>query len=606
MSGLNFLSVLTVFLGVTMWLHLRGKGRKIQDNVTLNSTYDYIIVGAGSAGSVIASRLSEDSSVTVLLIEAGPSDEDYEDIHIPLKSLALQRSELDWNYVTTPQNSSSKALKDNVNFWPRGRVLGGSSSLNTLAYVRGSRHDYDQWAADGCEGLAYEDVLPYFIKSEDNRVPWLQDSPYHGKGGPLKVSPGQVTDLNPYYSRAMQELGFDIVDCNGESQIGYEPLTLTTKDGLRCNTARCFLGMASDRPNLHISVNSLVTKVLIKNKSAFGVELIRGGRKHRVIADREIILSGGSINTPQLLMLSGIGPKKHLDSFKIPVLADLHVGQNLQDHIFILLYFYPNVSMTITPEKVDTVWNHLLYKTTGKGYFSTSALEGNAFFNTRDRSKNAHADVQLMFFSAHFPDFQIKKLFILQTEETVLKLAKQNRNSFVVAATLLHPKSQGTITLQSTDPFDPPIIDPQYLTEKADVDILLKGMKKGLELGNTKSFKELGINIEDTYRHFAQCTEHDRSSDAYFECAIRHYALTVYHPTTTCRMGRKEDPTSVVGSDLRVHGISNLRVADASVMRNVVSGNTNAPTIMIGEKAADIIRGVNSVKNIKLKLRNLK
>ncbi|KAK3103538.1 hypothetical protein FSP39_019981 [Pinctada imbricata] len=554
-------------------------------------------LAAGSAGAVVASRLSEDPSVTVLLLEAGPSDENHENIHIPLNALELMRSELDWSYATTSQKSSLKSLKDNINFWPRGRVLGGTSSLNYMAYVRGSRYDYDQWAADGCDGWAYEDVLPYFIKSEDNRVPWLQDSPYHGKGGLLKVSPGQVTDMNTYYSKAMQELGYDIIDCNGESQIGYEPVTLTTIDGSRCNTARCFLGIATDRHNLYISVNSLVTKVLIENKSASGVEFIRGNRKQRVYARKEVIVSGGSINTPQLLMLSGIGPKKHLESLQIPVLADLPVGQNLQDHLFILLYFYPNVSLTITPEKADTFWNHLVYKTTGKGYFSTSGLEGNAFFNTNNKSKDAYADVQLMFFSAHFPGEE--------EEDMIIKLAKQNRNAFLISPILLRPKSHGTVTLQSTDPFDPPIIDPQYLTEKADVDVLMKGMKKGLELGYTKSFKHLGINIEDTHRHFSHCAKHKRSSDAYFECAIRHNALTVYHPTSTCRMGRKDDPTAVVGNDLRVHGISNLRVADASVMRNVVSGNTNAPTIMIGEKAADLILGVDTVKDIKLKLKQM-
>ncbi|KAK3103277.1 hypothetical protein FSP39_018107 [Pinctada imbricata] len=520
MTQANFLSVLTVLLGVTVLLYFQRTVPRIQENIILNATYDYIIgkdlvttsLGAGSAGAVVASRLSEDPSVTVLLLEAGPSDEKYENIHIPLNALELMGSELDWSYATTSQKSSLKSLKDNINFWPRGRVLGGTSSLNYMAYVRGSRYDYDQWAADGCDGWAYEDVLPYFIKSEDNRAPWLQDSPWtsHARFGYLtRISDPQSKQCNmakeceSYY---VQNVSKEVAGWVGYDATG--PKRLTEVD-------RTWLHVPSGTPgppavtlivgsDTHCYLNN-GQKVLIENKSASGVELIRGNRKHRVYARKEVILSGGSINTPQLLMLSGIGPKKHLESLK--------------------------------------------------------------------------------------------------TEDMIIKLAKQNRNAFLISPVLLHPKSHGTVTLQSTDPFDPPIIDPQYLTEKADVDVLMKGMKKVLELGYTKTFKHLGINIEDTHRHFSQCAKHKRSSDAYFECAIRHYALTTYHPTSTCRMGRKDDPTAVVGSDLRVHGISNLRVADASVMRNVVSGNTNAPTIMIGEKAADIILGVDTAKDIKLKLK---
>ncbi|KAK3102353.1 hypothetical protein FSP39_010753 [Pinctada imbricata] len=427
MAELNFLSVLTVLFAATTWFYFRKPASSIQDNISLNSTYDYII-----------------------------------DLFF---------------------------ISQQVNYWPRGRVLGGSSSLNYMAYVRGSRHDYDLWAAEGCDGWSYKDVLPYFIKSEDNRVPWLQDSAYHGKGGILKVSPGQATNLNTYYGKAMQELGYDIIDCNGWSQIGYEPMTLTTMNGARCNTARSFLQTAVMRKNLHISVNSQVSKVLLKNKIAYGVEFIRGNRKHRINARKEVILSGGAINTPQILMLSGIGPRKHLESLEIPVVADLPVGQNLQDHLFVPLNFFPNVSLAITPEKAGTLWNNIVYKTTGKA--------------------------------------------------------------------LKH-------------------------------------------LGNLESI------LADTYLPFPGCTKHKIPSDEYLECYIRNFAQTVYHPTTTCRMGKTDDPTTVVGSDLRVKGISNLRVADASVMRYVVSANTNAPTIMIGEKAADLIRGIDTVKDIKLKLKNVK
>ncbi|KAK3103743.1 hypothetical protein FSP39_021537 [Pinctada imbricata] len=336
------------------------------------------------------------------MLEAGGSDESNELIDIPLAAFSLVGSEIDWGFATVPQKEALRAHNDNRNLVPRGRVLGGTSSLNHLAYVRGSRHDYDQWAAEGCDGWAYRDVLPYFIKSEDVRAEWLKNSPYHGKGGPLAVSPGQVTDLNKYYAKAMKELGYDTVDCNGKSQIGYEPITLTVKDGSRCSTANCFLNSAIHRPNLHISTNCYVTKVLMKEKTAFGVDFIRGNRKQSVHARKEVILSAGSINSPQILMLSGIGPKKHLQSFKV-VVADLPVGQNLQDHIFVPIVFFPNVSLTITPERVNTLWNVIQYKTTGKGYLSTSGLEGTSFINTDDKSSDAHANIQISFVSAFFP-----------------------------------------------------------------------------------------------------------------------------------------------------------------------------------------------------------
>ncbi|KAK3102139.1 hypothetical protein FSP39_009089 [Pinctada imbricata] len=609
MADVQFIFI-TICMAVVTWFYLNKERSPSPHDIRLNSTYDYIIVGAGSAGAVLASRLSEDPSVTVLLLEAGGSGDDNKDIPIPAAAPRLQRTDVDWSFATKPQKESLKAFQDNINFWPRGRVLGGSSCLHMMAYVRGSRHDYDQWAKEGCDGWSYKDVLPYFIKSEDNRVPWLQDSLYHGTGGQLTVSADTVTDLSTYYGDAMQELGYNIVDINGARQIGFQRNTLTTKDGIRVSTASSFLKMAENRPNLYVSINSHVTKVILKKQAAVGVEMIRSNRKFSVYAKREVVLSAGAVGSPQILMLSGIGPKKHLQSLNA-IAADLPVGQNLQDHIFVPIYFFPNVSLTITEEKVNSFWNKMLYSIAGKGYSAASGTDGVSFINTDDSSPNAYPNIQLTFHSTFFPAMikgvatnvlNVRK----EVEDIIIKMAEHNENGFTVLPALLRPRSTGTITLQSADPFDSPLIDPQYFTQQEDMDALMKGVKKALELGNTKTFQSLGIDLKDTFIPFPECKKYDVPSDGYLECYLRHYATHFNHPTSTCRMGRSSDPTAVVDEALRVKGISNLRVVDASVMRNVVAGNTNAPTIMIAEKAADMISNVDTVKHLKEKLKNLK
>ncbi|KAK3103023.1 hypothetical protein FSP39_015823 [Pinctada imbricata] len=402
-----------------------------------------------------------------------------------------------------------------------------------MAYVRGSRHDYDQWATEGCDGWSYKDVLPYFIKSEDNRVPWLQDSIYHGKEGPLTVSPGHVTGLDTYNSQAMQELGYPTVDCNGENQIGYEPMTLTTRDGVRCSTSLAYLRPASNRENLHVSPNSLgykSKKVNIVNKVATGVQFIREGRKHFVHARREVILSAGAINSPQILLLSGIGPKKHLQSLNIPVEEDLPVGQNLQDHLLVPLMFFPNESMSIVPEKAMSIWNILLYKTMGKGKRIP------LFYISKPTLTQIYQNMTMKYYI-------MEKLF--------LKTYRKNTNVFTVGPTLLQPASTGTITLKSRDPFDPPIIEPNYLSNKDDIHTLRKGIRKSLELGSTQTFKRLGIKLEDTYLALPDCKEYRVPSDEYLDCYIQHLAFTIGHPCCTCKMGGSNDVSAVVDSKLR-------------------------------------------------------
>ncbi|KAJ8315043.1 hypothetical protein KUTeg_007193 [Tegillarca granosa] len=509
----------------------------------------FIPVGAGSAGAVIANRLSEDDKLSVILLEAGGVETDNELIDIPAAAMLLQKSEKDWDYYTQPQKYSSFALKNKLNFylciftqqsfWPRGKLLGGSSNLNLMVYIRGSRHDYDEWESDGCTGWGYKDVLPYFLKSEDIKIDEFKDSVYHSKGGPLSVSYSAVAPISELFIKAGQELGYKVVDCNGEDQV--------------------------------------------ENKRAVGVEIIKNGRKKIIRANKEVILSAGAINSPQILMLSGIGPRKHLEDLGIQVVADLPVGKNLQDHLLIQLGHFINSSVSLTAEKMESLLSIAKFFMFGSGYLTTSVIEGTAFFDTDPETK--YADIQFHLFNLFGEKFQSNTI-----------------NAFSILPTLLHPKSKGTITLQTKDPFDPPLIDPHYLEHPDDVRSFIKGIRIYEKLIQTPVFKKLDVSMEKTvYKEF--CKEHKFRSDEFWECLVRQFATTVYHPTTTCRMGPDGDPTAVVDPNLRVRDVSGLRVADASVMRNVPSGNTNAPAIMIGEKAADLIRGIDSVKDLREKLK---
>ncbi|XP_061176434.1 glucose dehydrogenase [FAD, quinone]-like [Saccostrea echinata] len=598
-------TIIALILGVTV-VYYTNRKTPTMELISLNSSYDYIILGAGSAGCVLANRLSEDPGSSVLVLEAGGSEDENENISVPIASGLLQSSKQDWNFKSEPQKKACLAMRNKQSSWPRGRVLGGTSNLNFMQYVRGSRHDYDGWAREGCKGWSYKDVLPYFIKSEDIQIPELHNSEYHGKGGYLSVSDGTATQLSTVYSKAMEELGYRITDCNGKSQIGYCPSQETTKNGERWSTVKAFLRPVMGRQNLHVSINSHVTKILMKDKKAVGVSFVRDNRKYVIMANKEVIVSAGSVQSPQILMLSGIGPKEHLKSMGIPVVTDLPVGDNLQDHIMTFLDFHDNTSSMATEAKLLSPITLIKYFAFKSGMLSKTHLEGTAFFA---EDKSLPPPLQFHFFSLATDPAQVdmfldnlnidKKLRDGKKKELKRNL-EGNRGTFFALPILLHPRSRGTIRLQSDDPFDPPIIDPNYLDHPDDIKTLLKGVREILRLGDTAAFKSIGASSKDPLESYTpQCDEIKPDSDEYWICRIRHFTYTVYHPTSTCRMGAKDDKTAVVDPELRVRGVQNLRVVDASVMRNVPSGNTNAPTIMIAEKAADIIRNINSVKFIR-------
>ena len=565
---------------------------------TLLDSYDYIVVGAGSAGSVLASRLSEDAGVTVLLLEAGGDYVKNETYHVPLHFFDLQKTDADWEYYSVPQKFSHQGMVNHRSYWPRGKVLGGSSIFNSMQYTRGSRHDYDEWAALGCEGWGFKDVLPYFLKSEDMLMDDLKDSKYHNTGGYLGVSSGGgVTQLTDLFLKAGQEMGYKLVDYNGATQEGWSVNQLNTRNGVRSSTSLEFLGRVRGRKNLHVATDSFVTKIGIENNTATGVYFIRNGRKQFINAKKEVIVSGGSINSPQILMLSGIGPKKHLEKFNIKVEMDLPVGENLQDHMNLFMFSTLKDNIGITDEKVNSLWTRFQYQFLGSGMKSVSGVETTAFFCTYPKENDdCPADIQFMMFSNIMSDNYI----CIKDEIAKEYLAAPNTPGFASVISLIDPKSIGRLRLSSADPFDYPVIDLQYFSDQRDVDTYVRGLRIWEKFLATPTMTKLGATAEKM--KLSVCSEHKFQTDEYWRCFLRYMAYTVYHPAGTCKMGKSSDKTAVLDPQLRVKGIKGLRVVDASVMPVVISGNTNAPVIMIAEKAADMISGKSTVEHLRRKL----
>ncbi|XP_063405240.1 oxygen-dependent choline dehydrogenase-like [Mytilus trossulus] len=602
--------LLTLCFGIVTTLFFRQDlfDPDVALKVTLNSSYDYIIVGAGSAGAVIANRLSEDDNVTVLLLEAGGSELDHDYIKVPLATPLLQKTDIDWSYYTVPQKASCKAMKEQRSYWPRGRVLGGTSSINHMVYIRGSCYDFDQWEKEGADGWGYTDVLPYFLKIEDMKIDQLSNSTYHSTGGYLPITQSKVTSLANVYQHAAEELGYKVVDQNGENMIGFSYVQSNIFGGERFSTSTAYIIPIIKRPNLHISTNSFVTKILITNKTASGIEMIKNGQKMTLFARKEVIVSAGAVNSPQLLMLSGIGPREHLEEHKIEVQSDLPVGENMEDHLMFFMKYNTNKDMSVSVKSTQSWWNMLQYTLTRGGIFSFSGMEAIIFDKSRVKdTQTLYPDYQLMFFSIASDKTFLENGLPLNYNDSVVKLAQTRAfsNEFTITQILLHPKSTGSVRLKSKDPFVHPVIDPNYLMHRHDIDIFIEAIRKTQELAKSNALRELDATL-NRVDFPGICDEEEFDSDNYWECLIRYYAVTVYHPSCTCRMGDKDDQTAVVDSKLRVKGIANLRVADASVMRHVTSGNTNSPSIMIGEKAADLIHGKDTVMTFRKQIKHLK
>jgi choline dehydrogenase len=529
------------------------------------SSYDYIIVGAGSAGCVLAARLTEDPGTRVLLLEAGPRDRGWP-IHMPSgMGRLLSSDKFNWAYISEPE----PWLDNRRLSHPRGRVLGGSSSINGMMYVRGHARDYDHWAQAGCRGWSYAELLPYFKRAERHE---RGGDDYHGSDGPLRVStPGKAL---PPLQRAFIEAGIQAgypytSDANGHQQEGFGPMDRTTHAGRRWSTARGYLSQAEARPNLTVVSGALALKARLEGHRAIGVDYARGSAVETARAEREVILCGGAINSPQLLQLSGIGAPDHLQSIGVAVRHELPgVGANLNDHPDVVIQHRCKQPVTLYrsmrgPAKLIAGLEWLAFNS---GPAASNHFEAGAFI--RSRPGIEHPDLQLTFMP-----LAVKPGTVDPVPD----------HAFQVHLDLMRAHSRGWVRARSADPKDPPAIRFNYMQDPRDREDMRQGVRLVREI--------LGQKAMDPYRGEELSPGPEARSDEAIDAWVRQGVETCYHPVGTCKMGAGHDPMAVVDEALRLRGLDGLRVVDASVMPNIVSGNTNAPTIMIAEKASDMIRG---------------